>query len=215
MWKLASGYFLSLHLFFSLSLFLSSPFPPTKLYCQIRAQLRLPLTHSAIFSQCFFFRRQCSVVVVIVSLRRVVPLFSSWRGRDQRAAQGGHLAEQFVDGSSYNRWLHDGRRLDRVYIRSLKFLGNANARREDTEGIQRCGNCVSRYEICRRATLLGWSVVLPSFVWVKATGGWYRKPKNIFIAGTHVRFLTWSMSSHWDWLRYQTQVYEIRTPGEA
>lgn len=40
---------------FSLSLFFSPPLPPMKLYCQIRARLRLPLTHSAIFSRWFFF----------------------------------------------------------------------------------------------------------------------------------------------------------------
>lgn len=166
MWKLASGYFLSLSLTIS--------FPALSDGALLsNSRLATASSHSLRdFYQHFFFFFIIFVSAWLSLLCRCNESFrffgSKW-ARSTRNARRGHLVGQFAPSRPF--WSTNCNNVSSMEcIWPLKFLGNANAmhgRREgggDPEGIQRRGNCVSRYEICKRATRLGWSVVLPSFV---------------------------------------------------
>jgi len=160
MWKLASSYSLSL------SLSLPPSLPPSRVPSNeallSNSRSATASSHSlGDFLSMFFFSSSvlgCRCYCVVASSRSAFfELARSTRNArrilDRTIRQRGFFLSVTTNGDSIE-----------CYVRSLKFLGNANARREDPEGIQRRGNCVSRYEICRRTALLGWSVVLPSFV---------------------------------------------------
>lgn len=138
--------------------------------------------------------------------------FLARSGRDERAVQGEHLVEQFAPSGSF--WSTDCNNDGSMECIWLKFLGNANAThrgpRRDSKARKLCQPLWNMQ--ARNATRL-----IRRFTFLReATGSWYRKPKNIFIAGTHVRFLTWSMSSHWDWLKYlNTGIWNTHSRGSC